>query len=97
MISIHYRPKKISEISSKDAKVVLTGNIIQKKENSFILDDETAKIEISSDINTDAKFVRAFCSVAEDKLVAELIQNLDGIDINLFKKVEELYNKVFNV
>jgi len=93
----HYKPKKISQLSTKDSKVALTGSIIQRKENSFILDDGTARTEIFFDGNVEAKFIRAFCSIVEEKLKADLIQSLDSLDLNLFKKVEELYNKVFYV
>lgn len=95
MFTQHYKPKKISQLSPKDSRVALTGSIVQKRENSFILDDGTARTEIFFDGKVEAKVVRAFCSVVEDKLKADVVQNLDSLDINLFKKVEELYNRYY--
>lgn len=92
MFALHYKPKKISQLSPKDSRVALVGNIIQKRENSFILDDGTARTEIFFDGKVEAKVVRAFCSVVEEKLKADVVQSLDGLDLNLFKKVEE-YNR----
>ncbi len=102
MFTNHYIPKKISQLTSKDSRISLVGNIIQSKENSFILDDGTAKAEISfegelkgNEGELKSKLVRVFCSIADEKLKADVVQPLEGLDLNLFKKVEDLYNKVF--
>lgn len=102
MFTNHYIPKKISQLADKDSKVSLTGNIIQSKENSFILDDGTARTEISfegelkgNEEGLRGKLVRVFCSIMDEKLKADIVQPLEGLDLNLFKKVEDLYNKVF--
>lgn len=89
----HYKPRKISTIAETDSKVVLVGNIISTGKNSFILDDGESRAEIISEKPVEKKFVKVFCSIVEDKLKADIIQSLEGIDLNLFKKVEELYNK----
>jgi hypothetical protein len=90
-----YIPKKVSSISPKDSKVVLAGSVAQKKEKSFILDDGTGKIEVFFEGNLNASLVRAFCSVSEEKINADIVQNLDGLDLNLFKRVEDLYNRYY--
>ncbi len=95
MFTNHYKPIKVSQITTKDSRVVLVGSIVQGKESSFVLDDGTARVEISFEGELKSKLVRAFCSIADEKLKADVIQPLDGLDMNLFKKVEELYNKVF--
>jgi hypothetical protein len=95
MFTNHYIPKKISQLTSKDSRISLVGNIIQSKENSFILDDGTAKAEIPFEGKLESKLVRVFCSIADEKLKADVVQPLEGLDLNLFKKVEDLYNKVF--
>ncbi len=95
MFANHYIPKTISQLTTKDSRVALIGNIAQSKENSFVLDDGTARVEISFEGELKSKLVRVFCSIMDEKLKADVIQPLDGLDLNLFKKVEELYNKVF--
>lgn len=93
MSTYHYVPKKISEVSPKDSRVSIIGNVVAVGENSFVMDDGTGKIEIFCDTQVErTKLVRVFCSVAEEKLKADIVQNVEGLDVNLFKKVKELYN-----
>ena len=90
---LHYTPKQISEVNPSDSRVSILGKIINISDNSFILDDDSGKIEIVSDVQTEKnKLVRVFCSVGEEKLKADIVQNMEGLDLNLFKKVKELYN-----
>lgn len=92
--SLHYKPRKISEISKSDSRVAVIGTIKEMQENGFILKDETKEIEIAFDGSAErGKLVRVFCSVIDGKLKADVIQDMHGLDLNLFKKVEELYNK----
>ena len=99
MFAVNYKPKKISELSPKDSKVALLGNITQRKDGSFVLDDGTARIEIFFDNSAfnvlDIKLARIFCSVSEEKLSADIIQNLEGLDLDLFKKTEDLYSRYY--
>jgi len=94
-MSTHYKPKKISQITNKDLKVVLIGKVSKTAPVSFVLDDDSGKIEIFSDKEM-AKdtIIRVFCSITNQKLKADIIQILDGLDMNLFKNMEALYNKV---
>jgi len=95
MFALHYKPKKISEIDSKaDNRVSLVGKVIENRKSGFVLDDDTGKIEIvfEGDIKP-KKMVRVFCSLVDGQLKADVVQNLEGLDLNLFKKVKELYNK----
>jgi len=91
MFTNHYIPKKISQLTDKDSRISLIGSITQSKENSFILDDGTARTEISFEGKLESKLVRAFCSIMDEKLKADIVQPLEGLDLNLFKKVNELY------
>jgi hypothetical protein len=99
VFAVHYRPRKISELSPKDSKIAIVGNITQRKDSSFVLDDGTARIEVFFDNDTvnvlDIKLARAFCSVMEDKLHADIVQKLDGMDLDLFKKTEDLYSRYY--
>ena len=95
MNQLHYKPKKISEIDTKtDARVSLQGKVSSILENSFVLDDGSAKIEIVSEIIPEQnKQVRVFCSILDEQLKTEVIQDLSSLDLDLFNKVKELYSK----
>lgn len=89
-----YIPRKISEINKTDTRVAIIGTVVENRENSFILKDDKSEVEVESDKKPEKnKLVRVFCSVTNDKIKADIVQSLDGLDLNLFKKVEELYNK----
>lgn len=92
MLIDHYKPKKISEIKKTDNKIAIVGKVVETKESSFILDDKTGKIEVVFEGEvTKGKLIRVFCSLIDDELRAEIVQDLSGLDLNLFKKTEELY------
>jgi hypothetical protein len=95
MLNLHYQPKKISEVNlKKDSRISLLGKVAEQKESSFVLDDGSVKAEIFSDIMAEAnKLIRVFCSVAGQQLKADVIQSLNGFDVDLFNKIEELYRK----
>lgn len=94
MTSFHYAPKQVSDVKTTDSRVSLLGKIIGAGENSFVLDDGTGKIEIMSDFIPERnRLFRVFCSVADEKLKADVVQDMEGLDVNLLKKVEGLYNR----
>lgn len=89
-----YKAKKISEITRRDSKVMLIGEIVSKGENSFVLKDETGEVEIFWDEEVEGKFARVFCSVTDNKLKADVVHELSEREFYLFKKFNELYSKV---
>ena len=101
----YYRPKHIAEIDFRnDVKVAVIGKIAAVGEKSFTLDDGKSKAEIAfekiENLNLSAeaevkpeKFYRIFCSVVEKQLRADVVQNLNAFDVNLFSRTEELYKK----
>jgi uncharacterized protein YdeI (BOF family) len=90
-----YRNRNISAISKSDSEIILVGEVVDKMENSFILKDDTGSIEIFSDeIVEKGKIVKVFCKLVDGKLKADIVQDLNNFDLNLYKKVKELYNKV---
>lgn len=92
---IHYKPRKISQIAKTDSHIALVGRVVDFGDNSFVLKDDTGLIEIvSEEIVEKDNFLRVFCSNFEGRWKADVIQSLEGLDINLFKKVEELYSRV---
>ena len=93
MPAYHYTQKQISEVSPTDSRVSIMGSVVNAGDNSFILDDGTGKIEVSSEIPVGRnKLFRVFCSVIDEKLKADVVQDVEGLDVELFKKVKELYN-----
>jgi len=101
----HYVKRKIPEINPEvDLKVKVMGFVVDKKNDTIVLDDGSSKIKIfvdmpgmidKIDIN---QLIRVFGSTlpTEDgfEIKADAIQDLSGLNINLYKKVEELYNKM---
>lgn len=91
---MNYKPKRISQVTKEDSRVSVIGKVLEVGENSFVLQDDSSVAEVFSDIAAEKdKLIRVYCSVIEGQLKADVIQDLTGFDLNLFKKVEELYNK----
>ncbi|MFH7860933.1 MAG: hypothetical protein QW602_02960 [Candidatus Aenigmatarchaeota archaeon] len=93
---LRYKPKRIGEINfEKDNRIALVGKVIEQIENSFILADETGNVEIffEGELRKN-QVVRAFCSIVEGQLKADIVQNLNGLNLELFRNVEEIYKKV---
>lgn len=91
---MNYKPKRISQVTKEDSRVSVIGKVLEVGENSFVLQDDSSVAEVFSDIAVEKdKLVRVYCSVIEGQLKADVMQDLTGFDLNLFKKVEELYNK----
>ena len=89
--------RRISEIMAEDMRVSLIGTIIDKQEDSIILDDGTGKIAIGFDSPIEVEpdqIVRVFGRVMPIEegfeLQGEIIQNMSGMDMGLLKKVREL-------
>lgn len=93
---LHYKPKKVSEIRENDSRIAIIGKIVEIKENSFVFSDGSGEIEIffgeSKNVEKD-KLIRVFCSRDGGILKADIIQDLKGFDLNLYKKIKELYRR----
>jgi len=90
-----YVPKKISEVKPTDSRVAVMGNIDLTNDNAFMIEDDSGKAEVFSENPVQAgQLVRVFCSVVDGRLKADAIQSLNGLDLNLYQKVQELYRKV---
>ena len=76
-----------------DKFISLLGKIINVGDNSFTLDDGTGKLQIDSEhaVRTN-EIVRVFCSL-DNQWKADIIQDMAGMDLNIYKKVEELYSR----
>jgi len=94
---MRYVPKKISELNAKiDLRVAIMGKIISSEEKKFILSDESGRIEINFEnagCLAAGSLVRVFCTISNDALKADAVQDLSTLDADLFMKIEELYRK----
>ena len=101
----HYNKRKISEINlENDFKVKVVGMIVDKKDETILIDDGSAKLQvfvnlpnIIDTINLN-QLIRVFGSVMPTdegfELKADIVQDLTGLNVKLYKKVDELYNKI---
>jgi len=90
--------KKIIDIDpSKDVRVRIFGNVIDKKEGAIVVDDGSMKAEIVLDESLNIKigsFVRVFTRILPlekgYELRAEIVQNMENVDPILYKKVKNV-------
>jgi len=89
--------KRISEIGKEDIRVRLLGTIIDKKDNLIVIDDGTGRINVT--FSEPVRFeinhlVRVFGRVIPMEggfdIQGEVIQDMKDIDLDLYKKVNEL-------
>lgn len=96
-----YVPKKLGEINPKeDTNVRIFGTVLEKNEDLIVIDDgsQTKNIYISPNdaekINIGDK-VRIFCRVLPSmenyELQADLIQNLNDLDLKIYSLAKEKY------
>ena len=101
----HYYKRKIEEINPEnDFKVKVMGFIVDKKDDTLVIDDGSAKLQVFVDIPNiidninPNQLVRVFGSVVPTdegfEVKADIVQDLSDLNINLYKKVDELYNKM---
>ncbi len=86
-------PKKISQINpEKDVRIRLLGKIIDKTDGTIILDDGSATATIVTDgtceINDTIRvFARVLPLEEGYELRGEIIQNVNNLDMELYKKI----------
>ena len=81
----------------KNVRVRIMGRIIDKGDSVIVVDDGSAKADIILDLMPAADigdFVRVFCRVLplEEgyELRGEIVQDMNGMDMNLYKKIFEI-------
>ncbi|MBI4894571.1 MAG: hypothetical protein HY833_02455 [Candidatus Aenigmarchaeota archaeon] len=90
-----YLPRKVSEVSKSDSRISILGTVSSVKEGAFEIKDESGSVEISSDSSVkEGDIVRAFCNVIDGRLKSEAVQSLNGLDLNLYQKAQELSRKI---
>jgi len=91
---MRYYPKKISEIGNED-RIIIIGKVVEVGETYFVVDDGTSRLKILSiSLPKESDTVRVFCRKQENDWIADIVQILNELDLNILKEVEELYNKV---
>lgn len=95
------RPRRIADINpEEDIRVRLVGHVVSRSENSIMLDDKSSTREIIFDgvEIPESEIVRIFARVLplEDgyELRAEIVQSLDSLDMELYKKVMKKVGKL---
>jgi len=89
--------RRVSDIGKGDVRVRLLGTVIDKKDNVVVLDDGTGKINITFEETVDLgmnQLVRVFGRVIPMEegfeMQGEIIQDMKDVDLDLYKKVNEL-------
>ena len=89
--------RKVSGIKEEDIRVRVLGTVIDKKENTLVLDDGTGKITANFDdpIKAEMKqmvrvFGRVFKTADGMELQGEVVQDMTRLDMELQKRVDEL-------
>ena len=94
MDSNYFKEKYIKSINSEDINVALSGVVINKEDNSFVLDDGISQILVYSNIELNGDFIRVFGKInyngEEPQLQAFIVQDLSKVDKFLYKKVKDL-------
>jgi len=87
-------PRRISEIvPEKDMRVQIIGRVIDKSDGALIVDDGSAKAEIvvdetDADINDTVRIFARVLPLEEGyELRAEIVQDMSGLDLDLYKKI----------
>lgn len=95
------KPKKINAIKpEEDIRVQIFGTVVDFSDSSVIIDDGEATAELAIGEKTafagelrNGMLLRAFCRVIpidyNYSLQAEILQDMSGIDIDLYKKLME--------
>lgn len=100
----HYEKRKISDIDpNTDSRVRVMGFVVDKKEDTIVIDDGGGKVNVFMESGAIDKLeinqlVRLFGMIMPlengFEIKADVVQDLSGLNINLYKKVDELYNRV---
>lgn len=92
-------PRRISEIKTADDQVQVIGLVVDEEESTLVLDDGSGNINVLfedpalvKDVGVGSK-VRVFgtpLNVGDThEIHATIVQNLDDLDLDLYKKVME--------
>ena len=95
--SYSYKEKQIKDVSEYDINVAMSGVIVNKDKNTFILDDGTSQISIYSENIPGFNYVRIFGRVIPFEngleIQAQIIQDLSLINKDLYNKYKKFLNQ----
>jgi len=93
------RIRRINELNDTDYRVRVIGTVVSVSSDEQILDDGTGTINVRTDQKLEmGTLIRAIGRIFRKddstfELNAEIIQDMKGLDIELFNKVRELQKK----
>ena len=101
----NYSKRKITDINpASDYKVKIFGLVIDKRQDAIMVDDGTGKVKVFVDLPVTLQkisvnqFVAVFGSALSLEngfdIRADIIQDMTGLDINIYKKVDDLYRSL---
>lgn len=89
--------RRVSELQSGDMRVSLIGTVIDKQETRIVLDDGSGKVNVNFESPPEVKpnqFVRVFGRAIQAgnglEIEGEIIQDMERLDKDLYKKVNSL-------
>ena len=88
-----YKETLVNELK-ENSKVAVSGFIIEKNENSIVINDSTGNLPviIQTDLGLNS-FVRAFGYYSNGSLQANFIQDLGNVNKQLYNKVKLILNR----
>lgn len=92
----------VKEISPEDTRVSIIGTVVDKEEETLIVDDGTGKVEIEFDLSEDlggfesGDMVRIIGRPSEEILDGEVVQDFSDFNHELYKKAMSKLEKVRN-
>ena len=94
------KEKSISEIHPQDIRVRIIGTVIDKKEDSLIVDDGTGTLEVFFDEIPEVEIgervrliIRILPLIDGFEARGEILQKMKDFDIELYKKAREIAKK----
>jgi uncharacterized protein YdeI (BOF family) len=89
--------KRIEDISD-ELRISVVGTVVKCGESEFILDDGTGQLTVicAEDISVKEKdIIRVIGKVYGQTVEAEIVQNMDGLNMQLYLKMYELKKKIY--
>ena len=89
--------RNVSDIVKDDVRVRIVGMVIDKKDNVVVLDDGTGKINVvfdepvNAEVNKNVRIMgRVMPTEKGFEIQGEILQDMSGLDLGLYKKVRSL-------
>ena len=90
----YFKEKYIKDLAKDDFNVAVAGMVVNKQDNSFILDDGTGQVMVYANNEVNGDFVRVFGRVNtmdnNIHLQGFILQDISKVDKFLYKKIKDL-------